>query len=194
MAHPDMLHRPDRNADATMLRLRKKHSRPPDPALREVDRQALIDAQSLPRAALVAAAVAAVLNIGWLWLSDVTGNFFPWYALLQGPFIGLAVRRAGRGLDWRFPTLAAFVTAVAAFSGNFLVSLMTTGAVLEQNALQVLRGLTVWSWQTWYDEVLTAVDLVYALAAAGVAAFYAQRRLDRREIFALRSRNQDRRK
>lgn len=189
-----MLRRPYSNADAIMLRLSKKHSGPADPAIRQVDARALLASQSLPRAALAAVCMTALLNTGWLWLSTVTGNFFHWYALLQGPLIGLAVRRAGRGIDWRFPSLAAFVAFAAAFSGNFLVSLVTTGTVLEQNALRVLRGLTLWSWQTWYAEVLTPVDLVYALAAAAVAAFYSRRRLDRREVFALRSREQDERK
>lgn len=129
-----------------------------------------------------------MLNIVWLWLSNVTGSFFHWYSLLQGPLIGVGVQRAGRGIDWRFPLLAACVALVAAFSGNFLVSLMTSSAELGVSALQVLLGLTAWSWQTWYAEVLSPVDLIYALAAAAVAAFYSRRRLSRQEIFALRSR------
>jgi hypothetical protein len=66
------------------------------------------------------------------------------------------------------------------------VSLATTAGVLEVTALQVLRGLTLWSWQTWYDEVLGSADLIYALFAAAVAAFYSKRRLRREEVFALR--------
>lgn len=174
-----------------MLRLRKKHSRPPDPALFEVNAQKLLDAQSLRRAALASLGIAVVLNIAWLWLSNVTGSFFHWFSLLQGPLIGIGVQRAGRGIDWRFPLLAAAVTFVAAISGNFLVSLVTTGAVLDLSTLQVLRGLTAWSWQTWYAEVLTSVDLIYAAAAASLAAFYATGKLSRQEIFALRSGTQD---
>jgi hypothetical protein len=80
---------------------------------------------------------------------------------------------------------------LAAFSGNFLVSVVTTSAVLQVNPLQVLRGLTLWSWQTWFAEVLIFADLVFALFAAAAAAFYAKRRLRRNEAFALRSMNEE---
>lgn len=156
-----------------------------------VDAASLSKSQS-PRAALIAAVAAAVfLNLVWLWLSNLTGRFFPWFSVVQGLFIGLAVRRAGKGYDWRFPALASTMTVIAAFGGNFLVSVTTTSTVLDIGPLQVLRGLTLWSWQTWYAEVLRVVDLVYALFAAAVAAFYSKRHLLRHEIFALRSAKQD---
>jgi hypothetical protein len=161
------------------------------PTLPPIDAASLIAQQSL-RGALVAAAIVAIcLNIAWLWLSNISGSFFHWYSVLQGPLIGLAVRHAGRGIDWRFPVTAAAVTMLAAFSGNFLVSLATTSAALEVSPMQVLRGLTIWSWQTWYAEVLTVVDLLYALFSAAVAAFYSKRRLQRNEVFALRSMKQE---
>jgi hypothetical protein len=156
-----------------------------------VDAASLGKSQS-PWAALIAAVTVAVcLNIAWLWLSNLSGRFFPWFSVVQGVFIGLVVRLAGRGFDWRFPALAATVTVIAAFGGNFLVSVMTTSAVLEIGPLQVLRGLTMWSWQTWYAEVLRVVDLVYALFAAAVAAIHSKRRLQRHEVFALRSAKQE---
>lgn len=172
-----------------MFPSKKKAGKPP--ALPPVDAASLVAQQSI-RAAIVAAAVVAVcLNFIWLWLAEISGSFFHWYSVLQGPLIGLAVRHAGRGIDWRFPAIAATVTMLAAFSGNFLVSVVTTSAVLEASALQVLRGLTLWSWQTWFSEVLNFADLVYALFAAAVAAFYAKRHLRRNEAFALRSMNEE---
>ncbi|MDH5501131.1 MAG: hypothetical protein OEY72_08530, partial [Gammaproteobacteria bacterium] len=151
-----------------MLRLRRKHSQTtPAPA---IDAAALLNAQAPGRALLAAVGIAALMNMLWLWLSDLTGHFFHAFSLLQGPMIGLAVRRAGHGIDWRFPSLAASVAVLAAVSGNFLVSLTTTAVVLDATALQVLRGLTVWTWQTWYAEVLSTADFIYALFAAAVAA------------------------
>ncbi|MEQ9561390.1 MAG: hypothetical protein RLN69_02635 [Woeseiaceae bacterium] len=164
------------------------------PTLPPIDATSLVAQQSLRGALVAATLVALCLNVIWLWLSNISGSFFHWYSVLQGPLIGLAVRHAGRGIDWRFPVTAAAVTMLAAFSGNFLVSLATTSAVLGASPLQVLRGLTVWSWQTWYAEVLTVVDLLYALFAAAVAAFYAKRRLRRNEVFALRSMKQESRR
>jgi hypothetical protein len=169
-----------------VLRLRQKYSRPVGEKGARADAAALQREQSVRRAAIAAAGIAVLLDIAWLSLSNLTGVFFHGFSVLQGPLIGLAVRLAGRGLDWRFPALAATVTVAAAFGGNFLVSLATTAGILEVTALQVLRGLTLWSWQTWYDEVLGSADLIYALFAAAVAAFYSKRRLRREEVFALR--------
>lgn len=174
-----------------MLRSRKKRAAQSLAPPAGVAARDFIDGQA-PGAALVASiAIAVLLNVIWLWLADLTGSFYHWFSLLQGPLIGLSVRRAGRGVDWRFPALAAVVTFVAAFSGNFLVSLSTTSAVLEVGPLQVLRGLTLWTWQTWYAEVLGATDFIYALFAACVAAFYSRRPLQRQEILALRSMQQE---
>ena len=170
-----------------MFRAKKKKEEPR--ALPPVNAAKLIAQQSIRAAVIAAAIVAICLNFVWLWLSEISGSFFHWYSVLQAPLIGLAVRHAGRGIDWRFPAIAAAVTMLAAFSGNFLVSVVTTSAVLEASPLQVLRGLTLWSWQTWFDEVLNFADLVYALFGAAVAAFYARRRLRRNEVFALRSMN-----
>jgi hypothetical protein len=172
-----------------MFRPKKKAEKPQ--ALPPVDAAGLVAQQSI-RAAIIAATIVAVcLNFIWLWLSEISGSFFHWYSVLQGPLIGLAVRHAGRGIDWRFPAIAAAVTMLAAFSWNFLVSVVTTSAVLQVNPLQVLRGLTLWSWQTWFAEVLIFADLVFALFAAAAAAFYAKRRLRRNEAFALRSMNEE---
>lgn len=164
----------------------KKKSEKPE-SLPPVDAASLVAQQSCRSAIIAAIGVALCLNFVWLWLSEISGSFFHWYSVLQGPLIGLAVRHAGHGIDWRFPAIAAAVTILAAFSGNFLVSVVTTSAVLEASPAQVLRGLTLWSWQTWFAEVLNFADLVYALFAAAVAAFYAKRRLRRNEVFALRS-------
>lgn len=173
------------------MRLRKKHSVEPLAIPARVSARELIDGQAAGAALAVSIAIATLLNVIWLWLADLTGNFFHWFSLLQGPLIGLSVRQAGRGVDWRFPALAAAVTFVAAFSGNFLVSLSTTSTVLEVAPLQVLQGLTLWTWQTWYAEVLGAADFIYAIFAACVAAFYSRRSLRREELFALRSMQQE---
>ena len=169
-----------------MFRLRQKHSKPSAEAGQPVDANGLIDAQDPGRAVVAALGVALLLNLAWLWLSDLTGSFFHVFSIAQGPLIGFAVQRAGRGIDWRFPVIAAATALLAAFSGNFIVSLANTAAILDVSPLQVLRGLTVWTWQTWYAEVLTAADLIYGLFAAFVAAFYSKRRLRREEVFAMK--------
>ena len=162
-----------------------------DEPLRRIDPQVLLGAQSLSRA--IAAALAAMLVLGWFWLlfTELTGRVFPWFSILQGIFIGLAVRRFGRGVDWRFPATAAVVAWAGAFFGNLLVAIPVTTAELDASAFEVVRGLTWWSFTTFFDEVITVVDHIYALCAAAVAAFYAPRRLDRHEAYALRTRNHE---
>ena len=43
------------------------------------------------------------------------------------------------------------------------------------------------TWPVFFAEAMTGADYVYAAAAAGIAAYYANRRLSRRQFFALRS-------
>ena len=171
-----------------MFRLPQRHSQNLDgPVLPPADARKLLAAQSVRNAVMAAVIVLIVLNTAWAWLTGLSGRFFPWFSMLQGWAIGLGVRGAGRGLDWRFPLIAAGFATLAAFSGNFIVSLGTTESVLGAGPLTILRGLTLWTWQTWFAEVLTPVDFIYALFAAALAARYAKRRLDRREVHALRT-------
>jgi hypothetical protein len=51
----------------------------------------------------------------------------------------------------------------------------------------VLRNLTALTWPVFFDEVMTPADLVFALFAAGLAAFYANRRLTRAQYLAVRT-------
>lgn len=178
-----------------MLRLKRKSKRQPrearDEPLRKIDPRTLLEAQS-PGAAL-AAALVAMLVLSWFWLffTELTARVFPWFSILQGIFIGLAVRRFGHGIDWRFPAVAALVAWAGSFFGNLVVAIPATTAELDASAFEVVRGLTWWSFTTFFDEVITVVDHIYALCAAAVAAFFAPRRLDRHEEYALRTRNHE---
>jgi hypothetical protein len=132
-----------------VLRLPKRHSREraarPDPKLGG----RIVRAQSL-RGAIAAALLAIIaFSVVWAMLSTALDRVFPWMTVVQGLIIGLAVRRAGRGLDWRFPVIAAVAAIV--------------------------------------DEVITAADAIYALAAAGVAAYFANRRLTRDQYTSYRA-------
>jgi hypothetical protein len=107
--------------------------------------------------------------------------------VVQGAIIGLAVRRAGRGLDWRFPAVAAAAAVAGALAGNILVAAAFTAAEFDTTILTILRSATDFTWPVFFDEVMTPADVVYAIAAAGVAAFYANRRLTRDQYAAYRA-------
>ncbi len=106
--------------------------------------------------------------------------------MLLGILLGLVIRRAGRGLDWRFPALAAGTALAGALVSNVVVAAAFTARAMETTTLAVLRAVTAMTWPVFFEEAMTPADLAYALIGAGVAAFYANRRLSRGEYLALR--------
>ena len=62
----------------------------------------------------------------------------------------------------------------------------TTAETFDTGTLQVLRAVTSMTWPVFFDEVLTVADGFYALLAAGLAAFLANRPLTRSQYYALR--------
>jgi hypothetical protein len=174
--------------ESRMLLPRKKKTTRAEGPPQPVDPQTLEDAQSVKRAVYAAMAATLVLSAFWMFFAGVTGRVFPWFSIIQGIFIGQAVRRFGRGLDWRFPLIAGLFAWAGAFFGNLVVAVPATTSALDASWWEVIRGLTWWSLRTFFDEVITAVDYIYAFCAAAVAVFYAKRRLTRNEVFALRTR------
>ena len=170
-----------------VLRLPKRHSREgaarPDP---EVGAR-LVRAQSLPGAVLAALTAVIAFSAIWAMLSTALDRVFPWMTVVQGLIIGLAVRRAGRGLDWRFAAIAAVAAVAGALAGNVIVAASFTAAEFDTGTLTVLRAATSFTWPVFFDEVMTAADAIYALAAAGIAAYYANRRLTRDEYASYRA-------
>ncbi len=170
-----------------MLRLRKKHDRQADDAVTPPDPHALIAAQS-PGKAIVAGTVAMLmLCVLWTALTVATGRIFPWFSIVLGAVVGRVVRRYGLGLDYRFPLIAAVLVCTGALLGNLMIAIPATTEELGASAWQVVRGLTWRSFEIFFDEVITAVDYIYAAFATALAVFYARRRLRREEEFALRT-------
>lgn len=167
-----------------VLRLHKKHLPKVDKTDPGLARR-LLAAQSM-RNALVAGLLAIlVFSVLWAMLSVLLNSVFPWLTLLLGMLVGLAIRHGGRGLDWRFPVLAAAMAVLGSLAANVVVAAAFTAPILDTTTFTVLRSLTVMTWPVFFDEVMTPADLVYAIFAAGIAAFYANRRLTRAESRAL---------
>ena len=57
---------------------------------------------------------------------------------------------------------------------------------MGMSTLQILRAATAMTWPVFFDETVTAAHLIYALLAAVLAAFFANRQLSRAEYRALR--------
>ena len=166
--------------------MRKRHT-PRQPTEASADQGRRLVAEQSLRDALVASLIVIVLfGVLWAMLSTLLGRIFPWMTLVLGIVIGLVIRRAGNGLDWRFPALGAVMALIGALAGNVVVAAAFTARALETSTLAVLRAVTSMTWPVFFDEAMTPADFAYALIAAGLAAFYANRRLTRAEYLALR--------
>ncbi len=170
-----------------MFRLKQKHSikqrytgPPPDAAH-------ILAQQSVGRG--IGGGIAVVLVSGWAWASYsmATGRVFPWFSILIGVFVGVAVRRFGRGLDWRFPVIAALIAWPGAYVGNLMIGILETGRYLEADPLRVFAGLSTDTLENFFANTVNPIDHIYAFCAAGIASFLANRRLNRREVLALRT-------
>ena len=98
------------------------------------------------------------------------------------PTVSLNIR-----LRWRFPLLAGALAAGGALAGNVLIAANTTAAEFGTGLWHIIGNVTPMTWPVFFAEAMTGADYVYAAAAAGIAAYYANRRLSRRQFFALRS-------
>ena len=170
----------------SIARMRKRHTPKRATEAQPEDGRRLLERQSLRDALTASLIVIIVFSVLWAMLSTLTNRIFPWMTLLLGIIIGLAVRRAGQGLDWRFPALAVVATIVGAVASNVVVAAAFTARALETSTLTILRAVTSMTWPVFFDEAMTQADAAYALIGAAVAAFYANRRLNRAEFLALR--------
>lgn len=170
----------------SVLRIRKRHTPAETIEVSAADRSRLLQQQSLRDAFIAGVIVIIIFSILWAMTSTLLDSVFPWMTIVLGILIGLTVRRAGRGLDWRFPLLAAALTLIGALVSNVVVAAAFTAAAEETSTFTVLRGVTTMTWPVFFDEVISSADVVFALFGAAIAAYYANRRLSRAEYLALR--------
>lgn len=169
-----------------VLRLPKKHTSKIRIEPTAGDGAGLVREQSVRDAIAAGLIVVIVFCVLWAMLSELINRVLPWLTLVLGVLTGLVVRRAGRGLDWRFPALAAMFAVLGALAGNILVAATATAAEFDTGTLTVLRAVTSMTWPEFFGEKMTPADWVFMLFAAILAAVYAKRRLTRREYLALR--------
>ena len=170
-----------------MFRLKQKHSRPDKRKYPKPDVKLMLAEESLLRGVLGSLAVAGLLCWIWAVQAMTTGRVFPWFSILIGILIGIAMRRFGRGLDWRFPLSAGLVAGVAAYAGNLMIGVLETGQYIEAQPMEVIAGISLDTMKNFFKNTINPVDHIYAFCSVGLAAFFAKRRLNRREVLALRT-------
>jgi hypothetical protein len=168
------------------LRLRRKHGEGSRPGVTAADGARLVRAQSL-RNALVASLVTIItFCLAWIALSAATHRVFAWMTVILGAALGIAIRAAGRGIDWRFPLLAACMALGGAVVSNVVLAASTTASEYGTGTVDILRAVTNMTWPVFFEEVWNVADGFFAVVAAALAAFLAPRKLSRSERFALR--------
>lgn len=175
----------------SIYRLRQKHA-PRDADRQPTDALRLLGDQSIRSALMGGCLAAAILIFLWVAAGLLFDQFFPWFSLLIGFFVGRAVQHFGRGIDWRFPVIAALLTIIAAFLGSFLCALFLTAREFETGVFALLGDVSWHTLATFASREFGIVGSIYALMAASIAAFFAQRRLSRDEAIALRKHNTSR--
>ena len=169
-----------------VLRLRKKHGSGTPRGATVADGERLLAAQSLRNAIIAGLAAVVIFCVFWVALTALIDRVFPWITVLLGAMVGFAVQRAGRGIDWRYPLLAATLAVVGAVLANIVLAASSTADIFDTSTLHILQAVTSMTWPVFFDEVMTAADGFYAVVAAALAAFLANRRLSRSQYYALR--------
>ena len=168
------------------LRLRKKHGSGKPTQVTVADGIRLVKAQSVRNAVIAGLIVIIIFSLFWITLSELTSRVFPWFTIVLGFLLGHSTRLAGRGTDWRFPLIAAGMAVAGSLIANIVIAASVTAEGFGTGTLEVLRAVTSMTWPVFFDEVLSIADAFYAVIAATLAAFFANRRLTRSEYQALR--------
>ncbi len=150
------------------------------------DGERLVNAQSIRNAIVAGLITVIVFSLFWTALSSLLNRIFPWFTVVLGLALGFSVRTAGRGIDWRFPLLAALLAVAGSLFANVVVAASVTAESFGTGTLQVLRSVTSMTWPVFFREVLTVADAFFAVVGAGFAAFFANRKLTRSQYFGLR--------
>jgi len=175
-----------KQASTQPLRLRRKHGAGKRRDVTVEDGARLIRAQSLRNAFVAGIAAILIFCVLWIAVSGLFNRIFPWATVLLGAMLGFAVRQAGRGVDWRFPALAAVLTLLGTVIANVVVAAATTADIFDTSTLHILQSVTSMTWPVFFDEVWNIADGFYAVLSAGLAAFLANRQLTRAQYYALR--------
>jgi hypothetical protein len=168
------------------LRLPSRHAATESAEVTAEDGARIAADQSFRNAVTASLVVIVIFAILWVMLTRVTDRVFPWMTVLLGVVLGYAIRRAGGGVDWRFPSLAAAMAVFGSLLANVVVAAANTAASMGTGTLQILQAVTTMTWPVFFGETLSAADYVFALFAAVLAAFFANRRLSRSEYRAVR--------
>ena len=168
------------------LRLQKRHGSGERSEATAADGKRLVDAQSIRNATIAGIITIVVFSVLWAAMTALLNRVFPWMTILLGYLLGFAIRRAGRGVDWRCPALAAALALTGSLVANIVIAADYTAETFATDTFHILQSVTSMTWPVFFAEVLNVADAFYAAVSAALAAFLANRRLTREQYYALR--------
>lgn len=168
------------------MRLKQAHSKNVYEDREDLDPLAIVASQRLLPAMIASLVVVCTFTALSILLASLFGRIFPWVVVVQGAALGIAIRRWGRGFDWRFGTLGAVAGFAGAYIGNLLIAASVAGDDLGISTLSVIANMSQYTLGTFFAEDVSPADHIFAVFAAVFAAFFARRQLSRDEYRALR--------
>ena len=168
------------------MRLNQKHSRNVYEDRQELDVARIYASQSFRRGLVAAMLAIVVMTLLSMALQSLFGRVFPWLILVQGALVGIAIKRWGRGFDWRFPVLGGASAFFGAYIHNILLAGASAAAELDVSTITVLLNMSEYTLSTYFAEDLNPADHIFAVFAAAFGAFFARRQLSRDEYRAVR--------
>ena len=161
----------------------RAESSPPAAADREKDRerterllQDLRDQQNLPLGILAGGLAALAGAVLWGLVTAFTHYQIGWMALGVGCLVGLAVRKAGKGIEQTFGLAGGALAFLGCLAGNVLVVYLMVGPLPPEKVCAILV------------RSFTPIDLLFYGLAVYEGYRFSFRRLSRAELESLASR------
>ena len=135
--------------------------------------------------ALIFGAAATILAAGFYGVIGSSGTMYSFWAAGIGLAIGFTMQYLGRGIESKFSIVAAVFGVAGCLLGNMFAVAIYVARANTVSPFTVLRSTPLSELGSWMVSDLQLVDLIFWLAAAGAAAYFAPRRLSREERLAI---------
>ncbi len=168
--------------DQQPLRLRKKHGSGAPVNVSAEDGGRLVQAQSLRNAVVAALIVIILFSMFWITLSELTNRIYPWLTVVLGFVLGHSIRLAGRGTDWRFPTMAAVLALIGSLVSNIAVAASVTAEGFGIGTLEILQAVTSMTWPVFFRRSSDVCRCFFCRDCRGASCFLCESTADAQSI------------
>ncbi len=148
--------------------------------------EALIAEQSFG-AGIAAAMVAALAGaMAWGVAAVVVGAVPSWFAIGLGALVGYGMQLFGKGLSAKYSIAAAFIAMLGCLAGYVAAAIIYEARGSADSIADILSKLHLADIIGFFVRELGFIDVFFLALAAITAWYFAQRDLDRDQLFAVR--------